>query len=148
MLGATLGIALIIPLGAALELGESLGATLGEGLGAAVGPKPKAQVSSCVIVASMRSTRVFVRTLPTREEPASISTFVAPKIMPCIDAFSKILVDVLTRQKMFLACAQPARSTRVFAFWVSAVSICMTKTSLGPPSKVISEAMVRADVKK
>jgi hypothetical protein len=75
-------------LGAALELGESLGATLGEALGAAVGPKPKVQVSCCVIVALMRSTRVLVSKLPTREEPASISTVVAPKMMPCINAFA------------------------------------------------------------
>jgi hypothetical protein len=86
MLGATLGIALRVTLGATLELGESLGTTLGEGLGAAVGPKPKVQVSCCVIVALPRSTRVFDSKLPTREEPASISTFVAPKMMPSIDA--------------------------------------------------------------
>jgi hypothetical protein len=85
-LGTKLGDALRDTLGVALELGKWLGAILGEGLGAIVGPKPKVHVSSCVIVADTRLARSCVSKLPTREEPVIISTFPAPKIMPCNDA--------------------------------------------------------------
>jgi hypothetical protein len=99
-----------------------------------------------VIVAVWRLTAVCDRTLPTRDEPVMKSTFSEAKRIPCIDAPALITVVVLTDQKMFFACAQPDRSTCVFAACVRVVAICMMKTSFASPSKVMSEVMVTPPV--